>query len=50
MLKKNFYFFYFGHVFLLFSERFLFKKNVGKVHSGKLWKMCRIELQALAGI
>jgi len=33
-------FFYFGHVFtfltfFLFSKRFIFKKNVGKVQSGK---------------
>jgi len=41
--KKNVIlrFFYFGHVilhfltFFLFSERFLFLKNVGKVQSGK---------------
>jgi len=39
-VKKRFYVFYFGHVFnvltfFLFSKRFLFKKNVGKVQSGK---------------
>jgi len=39
-VKNVFYVFYFGHVFafltfFLFSKRFLFKKNVGKVQSGK---------------
>jgi len=39
--KKRFYVFYFGHVFtffktfFLFSKRFSFFKNVGKVHSVK---------------
>jgi len=56
--------FYVFNVFL-FSRRFFIWKNVGKVQSGKqinkkhfqndsneteLWFMCRIELQALAGI
>jgi len=36
-VKNVFTFFYFGHVFnvFLFSKRFYFKKNVGKVQSGK---------------
>jgi len=37
-VKKRFFtFFYFGHVFyvFLFSKRFFYLKNVGKVQSGK---------------
>jgi len=39
-VKKFFYVFYFGRVFcvfnvFLFSKRFFYLENVGKVHSGK---------------
>ena len=48
-VKKGF--FYVFSVFFIF-QTFLFKKNVGKIQSGKqinkLWEMCRTELQALA--
>ena len=62
-IRKNVFFTFFD-VFL-FPTRFLFFKNVRKVQSGKqinkmhfqnnsneigLWFICRIELQALAGI